>query len=174
MAFTEHELWTGGRRTWSSFMALLLLGTALHFAVLDASSIGSGTPLFVSGLAVLVPVGIVGGCVSAVVMLFGVALVRPIARALRRVRSRATHLAVYALLGVAVGTAYLASVRGGRILDVIHVWDLFAVAPALAAAVAVPWGWWQTARRALREDAGLEPRQRYHPVARATDETRNR
>lgn len=69
--------------------------------------------------------------------------------ALRRVRSLRVHLLAFGLLGLVVGA--LMSWLTGTVmgLDVIGV----VASGALVAGVAVPYGWYRAAKRALAEDA---------------------
>lgn len=159
MAFTPDEMLRGALIAWGTFLALLAaglvvlgLGTALSSGRLDLGGVG---PFIMLVLFVLLLAAIASG----VVMSFGLLLVRAIARSLRTVRSFTAHLAVYSFLGILVGFLYLAVVTSGRPFGVMEFLPGGAVIayPALAAAVALPFGWWRTARRALREDAGTTP-----------------
>lgn len=166
MAFTSDELLRGGCATWVIFMILLIGASAISAigSAIDASqtNLSPGNDLASSvSLALVLPliVGIFGGIIAAIVMVFGVLLARPIGYAMRRVRSIPLHLLVYSGLGLLVAALYLTVISGGHPLAVltygISSGTIFVLFPGIAAAVAVPLGWWWTARRALREDAGL-------------------
>lgn len=69
--------------------------------------------------------------------------------ALRRVRSLRVHLAAFGLLGLVVG-ALMASLAG----TIMGLGPISAVpSGALVAGVAVPYGWYRAAKRALGDDA---------------------
>jgi hypothetical protein len=172
LAFTDAELLRGGFTAWVVFMVLLVIGETVHLAMLYPRSALESAPEHLLGLLfVLLMIALVGGVVAAFVVPFGIAIVLPIALALRRVRSARVHLAVYALLGAALGGAYLVAFRGGRPFDPVIPWDYFVVIPAASATLAIPLAWWWTARRALRIDAGLlTPRpRRQDPDAECED-----
>ena len=86
------------------------------------------------------------------VMALGAPVARCVGDRLSCTRSLGVHLTAYTLLGIAVGGIYLlvAGCWWGWMRPGLH---LFAWAPAVAAAIAVPLGWWWTARRILRRDA---------------------
>lgn len=172
MAFTSDELLRGGCATWVIFMMMLVGASAVSSigSAIDASqmSLSPGNDIASTvPLALVFPliVGIFGGIIAAIVMVFGVLLARPIGQAMRRVRSIPLHLLVYTGLGLVVAALYLTVISGGHPLAVltygISSGTISILFPGIAAAVAVPLGWWWTARRALREDAGLwGPRRR--------------
>lgn len=166
MAFTTDELLRGGCATWVIFLILLVGGSAISTIgseiVSSHSNLSAGADVASSvSLALFVPliVGLIGGIISAIVMVFGVLIARPIGHAMRRVRSIPLHLVVYSGLGLVVAALYLTVLSGGRPLSVLTYsvtsGTIIVLFPGIAAAVAVPLGWWWTARRALREDAGL-------------------
>lgn len=156
MAFTSDELLRGGITAWVLFVVLLVCGEAIPLALLFPSTALDTAPERLLGLMFfLMLIAVVGSVAAAVVVPFGMVIVLPIALAFRRVRSTGVHLAVYALLGAAIGGAYLLVFRGGRPLDQLIPWDYFVAIPAASAALAIPLAWWWTARRALRIDAGL-------------------
>jgi hypothetical protein len=182
MAFTSDELLRGGCATWVIFMMLLIgagaissIGSAIDASQKNLSS-GSDIASTVSlALVFLLIVGIFGGIIAAIVMVFGVLIARPIGYAMRRVRSIPLHLLVYSGLGLVVAALYLTVISSGHPLAVltygISSGTIFILFPGIAAAVAVPLGWWWTARRALREDAGLwVPRRRRRTEPGATQE----
>ncbi|MHC9044137.1 hypothetical protein ACYX8G_06130 [Microbacterium saperdae] len=172
-AFTGHELIRGGITAWFVFMMLLICGETAHLAMLYPSSALESAPERLLGLLFfLMMIALVAGVVSAFVVPFGIVIMLPIALALRRVRSVGVHLAVYALLGAAIGGGYLVAFRGGRPLDPVMPWDYFVVVPAASAALAIPLAWWWTARRALRIDAGLITPGPRHPDLDAAYEDR--
>jgi hypothetical protein len=172
MAFGPDELLRGGFATWVIFMILMLGGYGSSIVV-SAIASGTGVGMVVTGLlGVLFIGGFFVGFISSIVMVFGVLLARPVGLLLRRVRSIPVHLAAYTALGILVGLGYAAVVGQGRLPSVTHAWDLLMLYPGIAATIAVPLGWWWTARRALREDAGLvrrRPRRRVDADAEAED-----
>ncbi|MCK2036892.1 hypothetical protein KZC51_12190 [Microbacterium sp. SSW1-49] len=156
MAFTSDELLRGGITAWILFVVLLVCGEAVPLALLFQSSALETAPERLLGLVLfLMLIALVGSMVAAVVVPIGLVIVLPIALVFRRMRSTGVHLAVYALLGAAIGGAFLLMFRGGRPLAPLFPWDYFFVIPAASAALAIPLAWWWTARRALRIDAGL-------------------
>lgn len=157
MAFTTDELLRGGMAAWVIFLILLTGATA---AVGIDSAIRYGGDGWL--IAVIPIVLLVAGPISGIVMVFGVMLARPIGYAMRGVGSIPVHLLVYSILGIVVALLYLTVVSGGRPFEFLSFYGfgLFSLHPAISAAIAVPAGWWWTARRALREDAGLIRRRR--------------
>jgi len=161
MAFTRDELLAGALTTWVLFLALLPAG--LLVAAIAAIPGSSGFDLAAVGsLAVgLLVVVVVAGIVALLLLPFALLAVWPLAALLRRVRPIAIHLLCYTLIGAGLGYAYLA-ILGGPDAS----WFLSPAGavtfgmPAVAVTLAVPLGWWLTARRALRRDAGLLPRSR--------------
>lgn len=155
MAFTPDELLRGGGTVWLIFV--LLLSAAVLFSAV-ASSVRNGvglTDLDPWLLTVPIVVAIFAGIPAGIVMVFGMLGVRPLATALRRVRSVPVHLAVYTSLGLLIGALYLCVATGGNVFRIVDSppWGFLTVSPALAATVAVPLGWWLTMRRARRDDA---------------------
>lgn len=158
MAFSSSELLRGGITVWLVFLGLLFSSEVVHLTLMMVTSGNSPGALTILGvLYYLVPIAIIGGTVSAIVMLLGLPLVRLIAHLLRRVRKISLHVIVYTVVGIAIGSAFLALLRGGYASTPASAWDFFIILPAASAGLAVPLGWWWTARRALREDAGLVP-----------------
>ncbi|WP_372968573.1 hypothetical protein [Microbacterium sp.] len=161
MAFTRDELLSGALTTWVLFLALLPAGLLL--AAIAAIPGSSGFDLGAVGLlAVMVlVVVVVAGVVALLLLPFVLLAVWPLATALHGVRPIAIHLLCYTLIGAGLGYAYLA-IFGGPDAS----WFLSPAGavtfgtPAIAVTLAVPLGWWLTARRALRRDAGLLPRSR--------------
>lgn len=154
MAFTNDELLRGGCRAWCAFLVVLLVGMAFWNIALDVADDGKASPrvltaLVVTGICAL----LAGGGTSLVLLPFGVALALPIGRALERVRAPWVHLLVYSILGVAIGAAYVALLRGDHFFTPFSgPWDALVLVPAVDVLIAVPFGWWQTARLALRAD----------------------
>lgn len=155
MAFTTDELLRGGMAAWVIFL-ILLTGATAAVGIDSAIRYGGGGWL----IAVIPIVLLVAAPISGIVMVLGVVLARPIGHAMRRVGSVPLHLVVYSILGIAVALLYLTVVSGGRPFALLAFsgFGLFSLHPAISAAIAVPAGWWWTARRALREDAGLARR----------------
>lgn len=161
MAFSSSELLRGGVTVWLVFLGLLLGSEVLHLTLMAVTSQSSAGALLIVGvLCYLVLVAIIGGTVSVIVMLLGLPLVRLIAHVLRRVGTISLHVTVYAVVGIAIGFAFLALLRGGYAFAPVIPWDFFIILPAASAALALPLGWWWTARGLLREDAGFAPRSR--------------
>ncbi len=155
MAFTPDELLRGGGTVWLVFVLLL---SALVIVSAVTSSVLNGADLTDLGPSLLIApfvVAIFAGIPAGIVMVFGMLGVRPLATAMRRVRSIPVHLAMYTSLGLLIGALYLWVATGGNVLRVVDYlpWGLPFVSPALAATVAVPLGWWLTMRRARRDDA---------------------
>lgn len=161
MAFSSSELLRGGVTVWLVFLGLLLGGEVLHLTLIAVTSESSAGALVILGvLCYLVMIAIIGGTASVIVMLLGLPLVRLIAYLLRRVGTISLHVTVYAVVGIAIGFAFLTLLRGGYAFAPVTLWDFFIILPAASAALALPLGWWWTARQLLREDAGLAPRRR--------------
>lgn len=158
MAFTSDELLRGGITAWVVFMALLVLGEAVHLTALRFwSESSSATPgsfsavpeTFVAIVPALIIYVLCAGIVAATATPFGILIVMVIARAMRRHRAIGVHLAVYAAFSAGIGGACIAVAPSGNPMA----W--FVIIPAASFAVAIPLAWWWTARRALRIDAGL-------------------
>ena len=150
MAFTRDELIGGALRTWSLFVALFVCFAVVPFVGTSWDSIWF--VLFIGGYA---------GVVSAVIAAFAAVVLTPliwiVGRALRREHRLAVHLVVYILIGgvVAAIAAAMAELIGGG-------YPGLAVLAGVIALIAVPLGWWLTARTALRSDRGISPRRRRH------------
>lgn len=162
MAFTPAELWRGARNTWCVFMVLLISGLILML-VMSTVFVGHG----VLSLPILIAFAIgyaavIGGGVSLIVMLAGVPIAGLIGKGLQREPRVRVHLLAYSLLGLSLGvlTVVVAAllVGTGRIQDLIG--NPLILIIAGSATVAVPLGWWRSARRALLEDRGITVRQR--------------
>lgn len=155
MAFTPDELLRGGGTVWLIFVLLLsalVVVSAVTSSVLNGADL---TDLDPSLLIAPFVVAIFAGIPAGIVMVFGMLGVRPLATAMRRVRSIPVHLAVYTSLGLLIGMLYLTVATGGNVLRIVDYlpWGFLFISPALAATVAVPLGWWLTVRRARRDDA---------------------
>ncbi|MBO9626748.1 MAG: hypothetical protein J7484_10275 [Microbacterium sp.] len=161
MAFTNDELMRGGLWAWAYFLLLLVLGMGVlsGLTAIDSSSADPGTAV-TSFLLFAVVALIIGAPVSLILMPVGVMLAKPLGHLLRRTRRMSVHVVVYAALGAAVGFGYIAIFRGDRLWAPLAIWDGIILVPAIAVAVAVPLGWWHTARRALDEDSGLRQQRR--------------
>ncbi|MFY9712548.1 MAG: hypothetical protein WAK00_03655 [Microbacterium sp.] len=163
MAFTNDELLRGAFIAWVIFMALILVATTIlvgvNMSIPGRTSAGNIVLviLMVDGCVLLV-----GGALSAIVMAIGAGLAGRIGGPLRRVRSIRVHVLVYTALGLAVGILFAALIRGVWIRGPLSPFDFITAIPAVAVTVAVPLGWWFTARRALRMDAGLLRSRRTH------------
>lgn len=159
MAFRRDEVLGGGLTTWLLFVVLLPIGILLSSLAHIPSSSGWPTVGSVWDMTLLLAVvTVVGGIVALFVLPFAVLIAWPIANTLRRVRSIPVHVLIYTALGVVVGITYLAITHGPQLQAPIALGGVIATMPALAVAIAVPLGWWLTARRALRKDAGLTSR----------------
>lgn len=172
MAFTPDELLRGGLTVWLTFLAVL----ATLFGMGAIPMLGSDVNLGGVGsyLGMLLFIVVIAGLVSGVVLVFGLLVTRPIALALRRVRSIAVHTVVYALLGAGIGILYLTVITGGHPTNLFtetlasalatgNIVVVLVLSPAIAATVAVPLGWWLTVRRVLRQDAGSSSVARIQP-----------
>ena len=185
MAFTRDELGRGAFCAWAIFMALMQGGltiwmlagsglTTMSFSPVSWWSTLVGTVLLVGIYA-----GLIGGVISLLVMVLCLPVAWLLGQALQRAPVLGLHLLAYSALGVVVGAAARGAVwllfPGGGIENPVG-WIV-----AISAAVAVPAGWWLTARRALREDRGSVRRRSGAPdadaefedtvTARRTDET---
>ena len=180
MAFTLDELLRGGLTVWLTFVALLAAAVVLFGAIPVLLSDG-GLNGIGSFLGLMFIVVIIAGLVSGVVLVFAMILVGPLARALRRVSSVAMHVAVYTLLGAGIGVLYLTVITGGNPASVLNETLLASIsaggsltlifyAPALAATIAVPLGWWLTVRRVLRQDAASPGLRAARPAAPPAEE----
>lgn len=173
MAFTRDELLSGALTTWVLFLALLPAGLLVAAIVAIPGSSGFDLGAFGSAVVGLLVVVVVAGIVALLLLPFALLAVWPLASARRGVRPIAVHLGCYTLIGAGLGYAYLAILGGPD-----DSWFLSPAGaltfgmPAIAVTLAVPLGWWLTARRALRRDAGdlPRPRRRIDQDAAAEDE----
>ena len=153
MAFSSGELLRGAVIVWATFLGLMMLFVPL-FTTISGLAVGQSPLETIAtipeaiGLAIL---AVLYALVpSLIVMALGAGLSGLIGRALRRVSSIPVHLAVYTLLGAVISAVYWV------IFHAPGAWspyDAFLLAPAVAATVAVPLGWWWNARHALQRDA---------------------
>lgn len=159
MDFSRDELTNGALWTWALFNAIIPLGVLA--SMLWSLPTSSGWSWSTTGLQIVGFVIIVCGVValtSLVLMPFGLLAAWPIARLLRRVRAVPLHVSVYTLLGAGIGLLYLAvtgSLGALGALGEVNSYTILLATPAVAITIATPLGWWLTARRALRKDAGL-------------------
>ncbi|WP_243225579.1 hypothetical protein [Microbacterium sp. CIAB417] len=149
MAVSRDELLRGALCVWGLFVGLFAAGIALLFIWLSL-----GTPPSLSTFGFLLWIGGYSILIAAAVAAFAAAVFTPLvwglARALRRQRRVGVHASAYVLLGTVL--AALAGVMTN--LMVPGKTDLILIA-AVSALIAVPLGWWLTARAALRRDRGI-------------------
>lgn len=148
----------GAGRAWVLFM-LLLLGCVTVVGVLEASRIGSEAVLTIPYLvgSLLGGTLAVGGLVSLATMIAGVPLAWLVARMLRRRRSMAVHVGVWAVFGLLVGptvVAVIAVITGSASLLTTP----YTPISAALTAVSVLYGWWRASRGARAEMPSAEPR----------------
>ncbi|WP_102192206.1 hypothetical protein [Microbacterium aurantiacum] len=160
MAFTRDELARGAFSAWGIFMGLMLGGLIIMFigsGFQSAPTSGWGS-LIGTALGIGLFAGIIGGVISLLAMALGMPVAWLLGRALRRVAALGIHLLVYSAFGIVIGAAAMWAVSllfpGGVIENSVG-WIV-----AGSAFVAVPAGWWLTARSALREDRGWARRRR--------------
>lgn len=88
-------------------------------------------------------------CSLVTVVFIGAPLAWLLGKTLRRVRAKAAHLALFALLGVVIGA--------GVSTFAVPMGDetkwYFVASAVIVAGIAVPYGWWRAASRALRAEA---------------------
>lgn len=157
MAFTRDELTRGAWYAWLIFMTTMTIGVLAIFSanfVGNALTLGSGS---LSGwlftlLAAVIGCIIIGGPVSLVAMVLGTVIALPIGRSLRRMARPALHALCYGALSTALGVVG-AIIAGSLVNWLDELGIAIAVVVGLSAAVAGPFGWWLSARRALRDDA---------------------
>ncbi|WP_223586371.1 hypothetical protein [Microbacterium sp. OVT16B] len=154
MAFTDREALRGGIDVWWIFLVFLVIGIGVWCTALDLTDGVETSPsninvfLFAAFCAL-----VIGGTISLIVMPVGVMLAIPLGRALSRSRRLWVHIVVYTALGIAIGLVYIALLRGGEVFTPIRsIWDYVLFVPAVSASLAVPLGWWCTARRLLLAD----------------------
>lgn len=156
MAFSTEEFMNGGLWTWALFCGLVPVGILASMLWSLPSSAGwSWTADDLQVIGFLIMFSGLTAVVALVLMPVGLVLTWPFARLLVRVRSIPIHVVIYTLLGAAIGLLYLAVSGGLGALGVVNTYTILATTPAVAITFAVPLGWWLTARRALRKDAGL-------------------
>ena len=155
MAFTPIEFGRGAVLAWCVFMALLL-GALIVFALGDLVREGiHGDTVHVEsslGIALLVVVyaGFLGGAMGLVAMALGMPFAWLLGRSLRRVRRTVVHVLAYAAFGALAGSLAVGALH----LSGAHLLGPLAISLG-GVLIAVPTGWWFSARRALREDRGL-------------------
>ncbi|UYO98576.1 hypothetical protein OED01_07685 [Microbacterium sp. M28] len=152
MAFTRDEFSAGALRSWALFVGLFV-----GLFSLRTITMSGGAPLAALGFVAVVSgwVALLCAAISAIGLVVLMPALWLVARSLRRERRIVVHAVVYVLvgIGVAAGAAALAHFFADGILDLTGI-------TAVAAAVAVPVGWWLTARRALLRDRGIISRRR--------------
>lgn len=157
MAFTPGELWLGAGFAWCAFMILLGGGFLIAMVVeMVLSRTGPEAAYFdidfalTMNVLIFAAVLLVAGAVGLVAAAVGALVAWAIGRGLRRVRPMYVHLLVYAALGAAVGTlaVWIMSLDEGAFWTAgPYTWII-----VVAATLAVPSGWWLSARLALRGD----------------------
>lgn len=147
MAFTRWEFWRGAYAAYAAYLVWLLLSPLLWGV--SAGGIGFVVVMAMYSL-------VIGGAVAFVAMLAASPLAWLLGRSLRRVRPISAHLAAFAALGALVGWVALEAWAWGSSGGHAPL-DQALLPYGVPAAVAVPLGWWFTARRALRADRGLTP-----------------
>lgn len=155
MAFSFEEFARGAWWAWLGFHILFSavytsMGVAAAFAAPDPFSAFGASLAYVPAMLLASLLFALPWSVGALVLLGGPAA-WVLGRALRRVRGRRWHLIAFTVLGLGVGLAVssiaTATMQPG--------WGLspFVVIGSPATAVAVAYGWWRTASRALSDDA---------------------
>ncbi|MFY9712549.1 MAG: hypothetical protein WAK00_03660 [Microbacterium sp.] len=157
MAFTPGEARRGAIAASVIFTLLLTLyvigGTVVSEFTTGATVI---VTLLLSSVAL-----VVAGLFSLIIAFVLLPLAMLIGRALRRIRPIGIHLATYAVLGASLGTIIGGLIYGGMFsaanvevaLSAVLVTALFF---GVITGLAVPLGWWFSARRALRDDRRLD------------------
>ncbi|GAA5151655.1 hypothetical protein GCM10025768_18300 [Microbacterium pseudoresistens] len=162
MAFTRHELWRGGRRTWFVFLielTLLLSVPSIVSAVLLPADQYQSRGSSVGMIPVFLMYGLfIGAPVSLLAMFAGTPLAGAVGRAMRRIRSLLPHAlaqaAVGAFMGALVGLIFAAVINGNAMPE--QFWSsaswlmLWGAGLTIVAAVI---GWWWTVHLALRDDS---------------------
>lgn len=157
LAFTPGELWRGAGFAWCSFM-ILLAGGFLIAMVFDMILSTTGPEaeyidvelMLTMNFFLFAMVLLVGGACGIVVAAGGALVAWFLGRGLRRIRPMTVHLLVYTALGAAVGAlaVWTMSFDEGAFWTVgPYTWII-----GVSAALAVPLGWWFSARLALRAD----------------------
>lgn len=159
MAFSAWEFIRGALLAWLAFLLLAPIMFMLAVAVIGVASFGdfvvSAVLFGLMGVITIFPWAIAALIVSSpLAFLLG--------QSLRRVTSISVHLLLFAAFGLLLGVVSAAvatplinlsdappSEYGESILDSLH----FVIGAVLASTVAIPLGWWLTARVALRADA---------------------
>lgn len=157
MAFTPGELWRGAGFAWCAFM-ILLAGGFLIAMVVDMVRESTGPEaqfidvelMLTMNVFLFMMVLLVGGAIGIVVAAVGALVTHFLGRALRRIRPVPIHLLVYGALGAIIGGLAVWIMR----FDEGAFWTVppYTWIIALSATLAVPLGWWISARLALRPD----------------------
>ena len=158
MDFTWRDLVFGAFLAWATFMILLLGFFLVGMIAAPIQRFIAEAPQHLgydlsTGLYAVALVGLLGGVGSLLATVLGTPFVWAIGFALRRVRAISVHLAVYALLGGAVGLIAL-GFFGGWQGDLLFA-QPFGVYLVIASAIAVPAGWWRAMRRAHKTQYAL-------------------
>ena len=147
MAFTRDEFSFGALRTWALFVGLFVGLSSLRMI-----TVSGGAPLAALGFVAVISgwVALLCAVISAIGLVVLLPVVWLVARSLRRERRIVVHAVAYVVvgIGVAAGAAALAQFFADGLLDLTGI-------TAVAAAIAVPVGWWLTARRAVLRDRGI-------------------
>lgn len=152
MAFRDREFLRGAVAAWGWYLISMVIVSVMWLTALPY-------------------VLIFGVPVSAVALLAWSPFAYMLGTALRRVRRVSVHLIAFSLFGAIVGAITMMLFVGFMSGFQPSSWDGFGLyAPyALTPALAVPFAWWRTARRALRSDMGEAPVPRPDPDAAAED-----
>lgn len=151
MAFTWEEFRGGAVRAWWMFQWVYPLSYPAIVLIMATASGSFDTlayQLMWSLYGVVIAFLWTFVCSLVAVVFIGAPLAWLLGRALWRVRARAVHLALFALLGVVIGAGV--STFAVPMGDETK-WYFVALA-VVVAGVAVPYGWWRAASRALRGD----------------------
>lgn len=142
MAFTRAEFWRGAYAAWWMYLIAL---------VICCVASGGGY-----GVAAVPYALLIGGPIALVAMYVFSPLAYVLGRSLRRVSAPGCHLLLFGMLGLITGVATMGvfGLVGGLPPGSGAFFWIFA-APA---GLTVPFGWWFTARQALRRDRRHEPR----------------
>ena len=178
MAFSRDDFFRGAMWTLCAFVALLVTAEILVSVISDVvARTASPMPVASSTLALLpLTVGytvVIAGIVGAVCLVLGSPLAYVLARSMRRVRSIAAHVVVFASFGAVFGGLCAGLVYVGMVLGGGNSIDIAALAPIVAlgagfTAAACAIGWSMAARRARRDDrAAAGPASRSVSAARA-------
>jgi len=142
MAFTPWEFWRGAIHAWGWFLVISTVAFVPVFFVWALYAFLTTVPWSIGALVVFSPVAWAMG------------------RLLRRIPRLLPHVLAFTLLGAVVGvvTTVVAFHTPGSGLTPENFgssWPIILVV-CVSATIAVPLGWWISARRALRADADAE------------------